>query len=78
MAIGESGLCCCWIERPRRWLSGQLETNIYINNSKGHRVPHPACILNLTLREELGEKRGAQPPTLDRCVFGTGGSVALE
>jgi hypothetical protein len=49
MAIGESGLCCCWIERPRRWLSGQLETNIYINNSKGHRVPHPACILNLTL-----------------------------
>jgi hypothetical protein len=38
-----------WIERPRRWLSGRLETNININNSKGHRVPHPGRILNLTL-----------------------------
>jgi hypothetical protein len=48
-AIGVSGFCCCWIEQLRRWLSGRLTTNININNSKGHRVPHPGRILNLTL-----------------------------
>eukprot|EP01047_Picozoa_sp_COSAG01_P081061 COSAG01_NODE_16013_length_1278_cov_14.687023_2_plen_75_part_00 len=37
------------IEQLRRWLSGRLTMNININNSKGHRVPHPGRILNLTL-----------------------------
>ena len=37
------------IEQLRCWLSGWLETNININNSKGHRVPHPVRILNHTL-----------------------------
>ena len=37
------------VERPRRWLGGWLETNINIDSTKGHRVPHPACILKLVL-----------------------------
>jgi hypothetical protein len=49
MTIGESGFCCCWIERPRCWLSGQLETNINIDIAKGHRVPHPAVYQYITL-----------------------------
>ena len=37
------------VERPRRWLGGWLVTNINIDNTKGHRVPFPACILKLVL-----------------------------
>jgi hypothetical protein len=49
VTIGESGFCCCWIERPRRWLSGRLETNINIDNTEGHQVPHPALTNKLSL-----------------------------
>ena len=38
-----------WIERPRRWLSGRLETNINIDNTEGHRVPHPVLTNKLSL-----------------------------
>jgi hypothetical protein len=49
VTIGDSGFCCCWIERPRRWLSGRLETNINIDNTEGHRVPHPVLTNKLSL-----------------------------
>ena len=37
------------IEQRRRWLSGRLETNVNINISKGHRVPHPVRTNKLSL-----------------------------
>jgi hypothetical protein len=49
LGSGSSGLPKTQARAHQHWLSGRLVTNIYINNSKGHRVPHPACILNLTL-----------------------------
>eukprot|EP01047_Picozoa_sp_COSAG01_P142223 COSAG01_NODE_73428_length_245_cov_28.746575_1_plen_46_part_01 len=42
-------LLLLWIEQRRRWLSGQLVTNVNINISKGHRVPHPVRLLIHTL-----------------------------
>ena len=49
MAIGVSGFCCCWIEQLRRWLGGWLTTNINIDNTEGHRVPHPVRTNKLSL-----------------------------
>ena len=49
MAIGVSGFCRCWIERLRRWLGGRLTTNINIDNTEGHWVPHPVRTNKLSL-----------------------------
>ena len=76
MAIGVSGFCCCWIEQLRRWLGGRLTTNINIDNTEGHRVPHPVRTNKLSLVPHgLAHVRLRRPCIYLHRYSGVGGSA---